>query len=265
MKTEIISPVYMKLQEEISALYEQWVRALSQQTVVIKEKIDGKQFPLLPQVDLQFNEKDYHSFLQDLFKAVKENKPELGEDLVKIEAKLDGETLAKWFQEAVIVNTYYFADWAEKNSVPEWLPVFAAEHAVRPYLHKASIELQDELPKQGHTGGCPCCGEPARMALINKNGKKELICPRCHSTWEQKKIACAHCGSDAQGEVMVLKLEEDERAEIYACKSCKGYTKVIDTRKLLEVPAPEILDLKTIHLDYIAQEKGYGLSEDKQH
>ncbi|WP_394239343.1 formate dehydrogenase accessory protein FdhE [Niallia oryzisoli] len=265
MKTEIISPEYMKLQEEISVLYTRWVGALSQQTIVEKEKLDVKQFPLLPQIDLQFNEKDYHSFLQDLFQVLKENKPELSEDLAKIEAGLDDETLTKWFHEALIVNTYYFADWAEKHLVPEWLPLYAAEHAVRPYLQKSAIELKDELPKQGHAGGCPCCGEPVRLALINKDGKKALLCPRCHTKWEQKKIACAHCGSDAQGEVVVLKLEEDERAEIYACKSCKGYTKVIDTRKMLEVPAPEILDLQTIHLDYIAQENGYGLAENEKH
>ncbi|KAA9014480.1 formate dehydrogenase accessory protein FdhE [Niallia endozanthoxylica] len=264
MKTEIISPEYMKLQEEITALYEKWVRALSHQTIVKKENIDGK-LPILPQADLQFNEMDYQSFLQDLFLVVKENKPEIGEDLAKMEANLDNETLSKWFHEALIVNMYYFSDWAEKNHVPDWLPIFAAEHAVRPYLHKAGLELKDELPKQGHTGSCPCCGEPARLALINKAGKKELLCPRCHSTWEQKKISCAHCGSDTQGDVIVLKLEDDERAEIYACKSCKGYTKVIDTRKLFEVPAPEILDLKTIHCDYIAQENGYGLLDKEKH
>ncbi len=255
----------MKLQEKITALYEEWMRALSQQTIVKKGKMEGKQYPLLPQVEVEFTEKDYHSFLLGLFEVVKENKAELMDDLTRIEALLDDETLEKWFNEAMMVNTYYFADWAEKNNVPEWLPLFAAEHAVRPYLQKAALELSEELPKQGHHGSCPCCGEPARLALINKDGKKELLCPRCHTSWEQKKIACAHCGSDAQGEVVVLKLEEDERAEIYACKSCKGYTKVIDKRKLMEVPAPEILDLQTIHLDYIAQENGYGLMENNKH
>ena len=29
----------------------------------------------------------------------------------------------------------------------------------------------------------------------------------------------------------------------------------MDTRKLIKVPVPELLDLQTIHLDYIAQEK----------
>ena len=60
----------------------------------------------------------------------------------------------------------------------------------------------------------------------------------------------------------VLKIEEDEGAEIYACKSCNGYTKVIDTRKLLKVAPPELLDLKSIHLDYVAQDKGYAMVED---
>lgn len=259
MKPEIINPEYMKLQEEISSLYEKWVKTLLQQSIVKKEKIDSKQYPLIPQVSLLMYNKDYHSFLEDLFKVINEHKPELQEELEKIDALLEEGTLAKWFNEALIVNSYYFNDWAEKNHVSQWLPLFSAEHAVRPYLQKAAIELAEDLPQQGHHGGCPCCGEPARLAVIKKNGKKEITCPRCHYAWEQKKISCAHCGTEVQGEVTVLRLEEDDRADIYVCHTCKGYTKVIDSRKLIDMPTAELLDLQTIHLDYIAQEKGYGI------
>lgn len=50
----------------------------------------------------------------------------------------------------------------------------------------------------------------------------------------------------------MLRVEGDDSAEIHACKSCRGYTKVIDSRKLIKVPFSEILDLKRIHLDYVA-------------
>ena len=60
-----------------------------------------------------------------------------------------------------------------------------------------------------------------------------------------------------------LKVEDDDHAEIHACKACNSYTKVIDTRKLIKVPVPELVDLQTIHLDNIAQERGYGEEESK--
>lgn len=262
MTTNVINSAYMELQKSIYALYDQWTETLAKQTIVKKAKVEVGTYPLLPQVELQIDVKDYRTFLMDLFTVVKKNNAQLDEVLSKLEAGLDDETLTEWFKEAVMVNTYYFAQYAEKNQFPEWLPLFAAEHAARPYLQKAAVELKEEITKEGHKGGCPLCGEPSRLAVINKAGKKEITCPRCHYAWEEKKVSCAHCGTEEQGQVVVLKVEEDESAEIYACKTCKGYTKVIDKRKLIKVSSPELLDLKTIHLDYIAQENGYGVSED---
>jgi len=261
-ETNVLSSEYIKFQEQIYALYDKWSETLSSQTIVKKEKMDGKEYPLLPQLELSFDENDYHSYIRELLTVVKENKPELNEDINRLEAKLDHDILNKWFKESVIVNTYYFAEFAKKNHLPEWLPLFTAEHATRPYLQKAATELSEGIP-QGHKGSCPVCGEHARLAMINKSGKKEVTCPRCHYSWEEKKISCAHCGTDEQGQILILKLEEDDSAEIYACKTCNGYTKVIDTRKLIKASIPELLDLNTIHLDYIAQEKGYGVTEAK--
>ena len=31
----------------------------------------------------------------------------------------------------------------------------------------------------------------------------------------------------------------------------------------MKVASPELLDLKSIHLDYVAQDKGYGMVEDE--
>ena len=58
---------------------------------------------------------------------------------------------------------------------------------------------------------CPVCGEPVKLAVINKRWKKEMTCPRCHYSWEEKKISCAHCGTEEQGQIIVLKVEEDDR------------------------------------------------------
>jgi FdhE protein len=259
--TNVISTEYIKFQETIYARYEIWHKTLSEQTIVNKEEVSGKTYPLLPQLTLNMNENDFRSFIADLLTIVKEYKPEEGRNLVKLEGLLDEETLKRWFTEAVAVNTYYFTQFAARYSLPEWLPFFAAEHAARPYLQKAAAELTDVIKDQAHTNGCPVCGEPPRLAVVNKQGKKEILCPRCHYSWGIKKISCAYCGTDNHEHIRILQVEGDERAEIHACKSCKGYTKVVYIMKLMKVPVPELLDLQFIHLDFIAQEKGFGLSE----
>lgn len=258
MKINVINPEYWKFQEDISALYKNWFETLSEQEVVKKPVADTKNYPLLTEQELDINVIVYLNFIKELSKVVEEHRPELAQDLEKINSILNDEILNKWFTEAIAINNYYFADFAIKHKISDWLPFFMAEQAAHPYLQKAAQELSEYIPKQGYKGGCPVCGEPPRLAVINKNGKKEIICPRCHFTWEEKKISCAHCGTEKHGQVVILRVEVDESAEIFVCKSCKDYTKVIDTRKLLKVASPELLDLKSIHLDYVAQENGYG-------
>ena len=59
--------------------------------------------------------------------------------LDKLKSLLDYKMLKKWFIEAVTVNTLLFVlILPKKMNLPEWLPFFIAEHAVRPYIAKSS-------------------------------------------------------------------------------------------------------------------------------
>lgn len=254
----------MKLQEAISKVTKNGIETLSQQEIVNKESSDIRNYPLLPHQELHINVRDYRSIIEEILNIVQDNNSESAQDLDKIKSLLDDEHLQKWATEAIAVNSYYFSNFAKEHDLPEWLPFFIAENAVRPFIQKAAQELGEQIPEKGHKGSCPVCGEPSRLAVINKEGKKEMTCPRCHYAWEEKKISCAHCGTEEQGQLVVLRVEDEDSEEIYACKTCKGYTKVIDIRKLFKVASPEILDLKTIYLDYVAQENGYGLAEDEE-
>lgn len=77
-----------------------------------------------------------------------------------------------------------------------------------------------------------------------------------------EKINCAHCGSEEPGKLEILKVEKDDSAEIHVCHDCNGYTKVIDVRKMIKKDSIALLDIKSIHLDFIAQENGYGMPDD---
>jgi FdhE protein len=54
-----------------------------------------------------------------------------------------------------------------------------------------------------------------------------------------------------------ITVEGDAASQIHVCDECNGYIKVIDTRQYIEKPQAALLDLNTLHLDFVAQEKGY--------
>ena len=44
-----------------------------------------------------------------------------------------------------------------------------------PYLRKITTEIAAVLKKAENHRGCPSCGEPARLAVINEKAKKNLF------------------------------------------------------------------------------------------
>ena len=77
VKTNVISPEYLKFQEDISALYKKWLETLSGQEVIKKQVTNTKIYPLLPQQEIHTNVKDYRTFIEELSKVVEDHKPEL--------------------------------------------------------------------------------------------------------------------------------------------------------------------------------------------
>lgn len=260
----VLNKEYQQLEENIQTLREKWSKSLEKDTLTTPEqRLAIKSFPAIPHLHITINVEQYNRFIEEFFTLLEESQPSLTEQFNKIRRLLTNEILEKWFTEAVSVNNFYFEKLAKDHGIAEWLPFFIAEHAARPFLQKLSSELSEQLHQANAQGACPACGEPPRIGVINKSGKKEITCPRCLYSWPVKKITCAHCGCEEPGKIEILKIEKDERAEIYVCHQCKGYTKVIDTRKLIKLDPIPLLDIKSIHLDYVAQENGFGIPEMK--
>jgi FdhE protein len=228
-------------------------------TDMVIGKGSRSRFPLIPQLQLNINTERYHTFIDELVTLLETEQPALANDCNLLRQSLHTNILKEWFEASVGTNFFYFEEYAENLSIAKWLPFFVAEHATRPFLQKLVLELKEELDQADHHPGCVACGEPARLAIISKKGKKELVCPRCNYSWPEKKISCAHCGTEDHTKIEILKLEGQENEQIHICDGCKGYTKVIDVRKMIKKESPQLLDQQTIHLDYIAQERGYGI------
>ena len=259
MKNSVVNEQYLQLQKNIQKLHDNWVKQLTLVEIKNVEAVPTLQAPIIPQLEIQINTQQYKNYIQELYELISATNEELKIETDKVLALLTDATLEKWFNEALAVNTYYFEKFAKDNSLLEWILFYGAETAARPFMQKIVTQINGSIVKQESTRSCACCGEPARLGLVNKEGKKEMYCPRCTFKWVVKMIQCAHCGAETQ---KVLRVENDDSAEVQACTTCNQYSKIVDTRKLLRVDAPLILDVKYLHLDYIAQDRGYGVEEE---
>ena len=107
-------------------------------------------------------------------------------------------------------------------------------------------------------GYCPVCGGlPAIAALIGEEGKRVGLCSFCGHFWSLLRLSCPFCGTDKQEDIRYFFAEGDELYRVQVCEQCKGYLKVVDTRKGGDPKALAVDDVVTAHLDLLAEEEGY--------
>ncbi len=259
MKTSVVSKDYLKLQQNINSLQEKWKTSLKPE--VIHAKIDQEALntgvPVLTFSSFQFDIELFLKWINELSVLLSKNNEILADKLVRLKEIMNEETALKWLEEALSLNDIYFADFANEHQLDEWIPQFFAETALRPYLQLLSETVQSQIDRAVPGAGCPVCGEPVRLAQLEGEGKKVLHCPRCLAHWHSNRLTCSHCGNENHETIKFITIEEDPSSQIQVCEECLGYTKIVDTRQYLEKPSAAMLDLKTIHLDFIAQENSF--------
>ncbi|WP_071461449.1 formate dehydrogenase accessory protein FdhE [Bacillus massilinigeriensis] len=262
MRKSAVSKEYVNLQKDILRLQEQWKKGLDTSCIRLQGKTAGvaESVPAAALAEIDFDISLFLQWIKDVGELLGAKSAELGIKVERLVTGLDEKGTRRWIDEACALNNLYFDSFAQEHGVEAWIPQFLAETALRPYLQLLAevVENDDGIVKDASAGaGCPVCGEPVRLARLEGEGKKLLCCPRCLAEWNEKRVYCAHCGNDDHETISFLTVEGDETAQIQACEKCKGYTKVIDTRQFISKPSSAMLDLTTIHLDYIAQENGY--------
>jgi FdhE protein len=111
-----------------------------------------------------------------------------------------------------------------------------------------------------HKGTCFVCGAVATLAELQDNDQvKHLRCGQCGADWVFRRLQCVYCGNEDHRTLRYLYDESrQEKMRVEVCDKCRGYLKVINS---FDPTPPEMLtveDLKTLHLDYIAESRGYG-------
>lgn len=266
MIKSVVSKEYQNLQKGIFKLQEQWKESLNPELVLpnLDKAEVAAGMPASVLTSIHFDISLFLQWIEEINTLLIKDNPELEPRLAEVTNLLDEETAISWIDEAFSFNSLYFSRFAEENGLEEWIPQFLAETALRPYLQLTAEKVQHEINHAIHGAGCPVCGEPARLAVLEDEGKKVMQCPRCLAQWHARRLECVHCGTDDHKTMQFITVEGDAASQIQVCDDCKGYIKVIDTRQYLSKPSAAMLDLNTIHLDFVAQENGYQAVGEKK-
>lgn len=259
MKKSVVSKEYLNLQKDILTLQENWKKRINKEAIIptLDKAAMSVGVPVAALSSINFEISLFLQWIEEIKTLLIKNNSELDTKLAGISTLLNEETAIRWIDEAFSFNSVYFTSFAEEHGLEEWIPQFLAETALRPYLQLTAEIIQHEISHAVPGAGCPVCGEPARLAILEDEGKKVMTCPRCLAHWEAKRIECAHCGNDDHQTIQFLTIEGDSSSQIQVCEKCTGYIKVIDIRQYLSKPSAAMLDLNSIHLDFVAQDQGY--------
>ncbi|WP_251551722.1 formate dehydrogenase accessory protein FdhE [Neobacillus muris] len=266
MMKSVVSKEYQELQKRIVQLQEQWKQSINPET--IRPSLDkaamAAGMPAVSQTAIDFDISLFLQWIAELNQTLIANNPDLEPKLAAVVDVLTEETVIRWIEEAYSFNQIYFEKFADEHGVDQWIPPFLAETALRPYLQLTAEKVQPAITHGVPGAGCPVCGEPVRLAALEEEGKKVVHCPRCLAHWHARRLECSHCGNTDHEKIHFLTIEGDPVSQIQVCEECNGYIKIIDTRQYIEKPSAALMDLNSIHLDFVAQEHGYSSMDEKK-
>lgn len=174
----------------------------------------------------------------------------------------DGELNLAATWEAAAANSWQRVDLvAGSLGLEPGLLRMLAQNSLKPALRAWAQALVKGVDLDAwRRGSCPLCGSPPLLSEIQgKEGARRLRCGMCGAGWYYPRLQCAFCGSEdyqALGHIMVE--DEAEKYRLQTCQVCRGYIKMVVTYESIPVDLLAVEDLATLHLDLLADERGYA-------
>ena len=105
-------------------------------------------------------------------------------------------------------------------------------------------------------GYCPLCG--SWPTLIERLGDaRRLRCSLCASAWDLPDGSCVYCGEHGGSFGVITPDPSRSGRTIDTCRTCKGYTKAVDTVASAPFPLVAITDLDSMDLDLFAMQASF--------
>ena len=136
---------------------------------------------------------------------------------------------------------------------------FLAVVALRPMLATYFAECREHVVgSEWDLGICPCCGAPPGFADLLEDGRRQLACHLCGTSWTFARLVCPFCGTRTAAEFVRLVAEDAEEGyAVGACRSCRGYVKELDRRLRWNAGSGLVEDWGSPHLDLIAHRQEF--------
>lgn len=136
---------------------------------------------------------------------------------------------------------------------------FLAVVALRPVLAAYFAECREHVAdSEWDLGICPCCGAPPGFADLLEDGRRQLACHLCGTSWTFARLMCPFCGTRTAAEFVRLVAEDAEEGyAVGACRSCRGYVKELDRRVRWNAGCGLVEDWGSPHLDLIAHRQEF--------
>lgn len=228
--------------------------------------------PLLANRDLSGLKGCFLDAAEKLLPVMAREFPQIRTDAAILQSKLaERPELAARFMETVLgEDVQGLQTTAAEVGVAAGALSFAVLEIIKSCLRQAARNLEGAADLDLWTKSyCPVCGaapdfgilkekqDPSEF-LISKAGRLSLHCSLCGSFWRFVRLVCPSCGQKDQQRLEVFRADGQERERIHACLDCRRYLLVIDMVGSREQFHPDLAPLGLVHLDILAQEKGFS-------
>jgi FdhE protein len=105
-------------------------------------------------------------------------------------------------------------------------------------------------------GKCPVCKSTPSFSFNMGEEGRMLYCSYCESRGWWNRIGCPNCENNSADKIITLEFEKEEGFKLNLCNECSSYVKTAERRLLDDYP-PDILDIISLPLDIVAQNRGY--------
>jgi formate dehydrogenase formation protein len=147
----------------------------------------------------------------------------------------------------------------ERGQLSQEALAFLAVASLRPALAAYFAECRHYIAdSEWDLGVCPCCGAPPGFADLLEDGRRQLACHLCATSWTFARLVCPLCGNRTTADFVRLFAEgADEGYALAACRACRGYVKELDRRSRWNAGSALVEDWGSPHLDLIAHRQDY--------
>ena len=220
-----------------------------------------EKFPLIGRKDFTVDIKASEVLLKKICRLAGETNKVLAHAGVKLMDCLDRGTVdaPTLLSKTLSEDDVYFDETAKSLEIDKEVLLFMAHGSIRPSLSLCAGQLATYIDKNTlwEKGYCPVCGSPPAISILRGEGERFLFCSFCDHEWHSQRIYCPFCENKDQKTLHYFFSKEEEEYRVNVCDQCRKYIKTIDTRKIKRPVYPFIEQVTTLHLDMLAQNRGF--------